>query len=235
MPSYLITGANRGIGLGFAAELLKEPGNLVVVTTRNLSSSKALYDIKARHPGHSINKAVKEVTDLLPNGLDNLISNAGIGGDPFSSWESMDVDITMQEVAFSVKTHIQVIRSFHPLVLKSQQKRVLVISSVLGSIELASSLAVSNGYSIARAALNMAIRKWSGVMTDGVIMTLIHPGYVGETNIGSPILDFMQKNAPQVPVITVEQSAMGSMRVLKGLTHQDHGAFYNYDGTKLPF
>ncbi|EHK24146.1 uncharacterized protein TRIVIDRAFT_221388 [Trichoderma virens Gv29-8] len=247
MPSYLITGASRGLGLGFAVELLKEPDSFVVVTARDLNRSKALHDLKARHPSRvhliqldvfseeSINEAVKEATSLLPNGLDNLISNAGIGGDPFSSWETLDIDITMQEVAFSIKTHILVIRSFHPLVLKSQQKKVLVLSSVLGSIELAPSLSVSNGYSIARAALNMAIRKWSGVMTDGVIMTLLHPGYVGETNIGSPLLDFMKQNAPHIPVITVEQSAVGSMKVLKGLAHKDHGAFYSYDGTKLPF
>ncbi|KAH8802554.1 hypothetical protein F5884DRAFT_887211 [Xylogone sp. PMI_703] len=247
MPSYLITGSSRGLGLGFATELLKDPNNIVIATARDPTSSKGLQDLKAKYSDRihlikldvtnqaSIDKAVKETSSLLPSGLDNLISNAGYTGDPFATWETMDVHTTTQEVAFSVETHISVIRSFHPLVLQSQQKIILVISSVLGSVELAPMFPISNSYSVARAALNMAIRKWSGVMKDGVTMALIHPGYVGETEVGSAILDWIKKNAPDLPILTIKQSAVDCVKVLNELTHEDHGAFYNHDGTKLPF
>ncbi len=35
--------------------------------------------------------------------------------------------------------------------------------------------------------------------------------------------------------LTVEQSAAGCMKVLNGLTIADTGAFFNHDGSKLPF
>jgi NAD(P)-dependent dehydrogenase (short-subunit alcohol dehydrogenase family) len=110
-----------------------------------------------------------------------------------------DTNLLAKELAFTVSAPVQLIRTFMPLLLKGKQKVILVLSSILGSIERAPSMPnLSNAYSISRAALNMSvnssynkhpprqqieltssrtIRKWSATAkNDGVTMALIHPG-----------------------------------------------------------
>lgn len=59
---------------------------------------------------------------------------------------------------FSTVVPIIVTRSFLPLIRKSSAKKIIFISSVLGSIELAKYFSgVANTYAIARAALNMQV------------------------------------------------------------------------------
>lgn len=90
---------------------------------------------------------------------------------------------------------VQVLTGFLPLISKSSIKKILVLSSLFGSVELAADLPLAIGYSMARASLNMyvarvltclastngsensAVRKWSGVLKkDGITIALIHPG-----------------------------------------------------------
>jgi NAD(P)-dependent dehydrogenase (short-subunit alcohol dehydrogenase family) len=62
----------------------------------------------------------------------------------------------IDEVGFNLKSTIIVVREFLPLIRKSEGKKIGIISSVLGSIEYAGNMiGLANGYSIAKAALNM--------------------------------------------------------------------------------
>lgn len=62
----------------------------------------------------------------------------------------------IDEVNFNLTATLLLLREFIPLVRKSVAKRVLVISSVLGSTELGASMPnLQNAYSTAKAALNM--------------------------------------------------------------------------------
>ena len=49
MTNVLITGANRGLGLGFVKSFLEKNVN-VICTTRNISGSKKLLECKKKHP-----------------------------------------------------------------------------------------------------------------------------------------------------------------------------------------
>lgn len=60
-------------------------------------------------------------------------------------------------------------------------------------------------------------------------------GWVGSTEIGDGISSWVTENAPQVPNIPLEESAAGCMKVFKGVTLEDSGCFYNFDGTKIPW
>jgi NAD(P)-dependent dehydrogenase (short-subunit alcohol dehydrogenase family) len=190
MPSYLITGASRGLGLGFAEVLLRNPNNIVVATARNPAGSPDLQQLKAKHTDgrlhiiqldvssvESVRKAAEETARLLPSGLDTLISNAG-PIHPQPQFEDIDLDVLVEEVGFNLKSTITVIREFTPLVRKSEAKRIAVISSILGSIELGQGFnGLANAYSISKAALNMTIRKWSAYLKDeGITMSIIQPG-----------------------------------------------------------
>ena len=61
----------------------------------------------------------------------------------------------MAQVEFSVVSQFLLLREFRSLIAESQAKTVLVISSLLGSIQIGQGIPVATGYSIARAALNM--------------------------------------------------------------------------------
>ena len=91
MTSYLITGANRGLGLWMATILASKPVSdvsIVIAAVRN--SSDALDRLVAESAGRvkflavqiteeeSVEKFAAEVAQILPHGLDVLINNAGI-------------------------------------------------------------------------------------------------------------------------------------------------------------
>ncbi|KAG9233059.1 putative short-chain dehydrogenases/reductase [Amylocarpus encephaloides] len=250
MPSYLITGASRGLGLAFATELIKNNENKVIATARNTTGSSGLQDLKKQYPDsrlvlfdldvskpESIQAAAKATEKLLPNGLDNLISNAGVSYSALTSFEEMGIEDFTNEVNFNITTPILLLKEFVPLVRKSEAKRILVITSVLGSIQLGASMpGLANGYSVGKAALNMLIRKWSAVLKgDGITTALLHPGWVGATEIGDGIAPWVRKYAPDLENLSEEQSAADCMKVLNGLTSEDNGEYFNHDGTKLPW
>ena len=91
MTSYLITGANRGLGFWMAAALSSKPvSDVSIVIAAVRKSSAALDRLIAESAGRvilltveiteeeSVEKFAEEVAKILPNGLDVLINNAGI-------------------------------------------------------------------------------------------------------------------------------------------------------------
>lgn len=67
-----------------------------------------------------------------------------------------DLEDFTKEVNFNITAPLLLLREFVPLVRKSQAKKILVVTSALGSIERASALPnLVNAYSVAKAALNM--------------------------------------------------------------------------------
>ena len=107
-------------------------------------------------------------------------------------------------------------------VARSQQKKMIAISSRLGSIALADSGRYA--YRASKTALNM---EWNGLAKDlagkGLICVVLHPGWV-QTDMGGPA-------AP----LTIEQSVPAMVKVIDGLKPSDNGRFMNYDGTELPW
>ncbi|KAF9009550.1 hypothetical protein BDQ17DRAFT_1235454 [Cyathus striatus] len=250
MSSWLITGASRGIGLSLAETLLKDSNNFVVATARNPDSAPGLAELKAKYSADrlavikldvtsdaSVAEAVKEVEVLLPNGLDYLVSNAGIHPQPITPFSEIDLVKFAEEVTFNAVVPVRVARPLLPLIQKSEKKKIIIVSSALGSIELGSTTfpGLSNTYSISKAALNMLGRKWGAELKPaGVTVALIHPGWV-QTEIGDGIAEWMHKNAPSVPQITPTESTEGLINVAKSVTLESTTSFYNYDGTPLPW
>ena len=61
------------------------------------------------------------------------------------------------------------------------------------------------------------------------------PGWVGATDMGSTLVDFVARHGVDLENVPIEKSAAGCMKVLNGLTIEDSGWFFNFDGTKIPF
>ena len=107
-------------------------------------------------------------------------------------------------------------------VARSQGRKLIAISSRLGSIGLADSGRYA--YRASKAALNM---EWKGLSKDlegkGVICVVLHPGWV-QTDMGGT-----------AATLTIEQSVPAMVKVIDGLKPADSGRFLNYDGAELPW
>lgn len=250
MPSYLITGSSRGLGLAFVGQLLKNPQNFVIATARNPSKATELQALLSQYPKdrattlqldlaspESIQKAAEEATKLLPEGLDGLIGNAGSNEQPKPTFEDLDLKLFSEELNLEIINNTILIRSFLPLIRKGKGKKLIFVSSVIGSIELAAGVPFLNdAYSVTRAALNMLIRKWGGSLKfEGIATAVVHPGWVPSTDIGSGILDWVAKYAPDLPKVSVQDSATQCTKIFETLTIEDTNSFFNHDGTKLPW
>ena len=89
-----------------------------------------------------------------------------------------DLGLFADELSFEIINNTIAIRSFLPLIRSGKPGKIIAMSSVIGSLELAAGMpALADAYSVSRAALNMLIRKWGGVLKmEGIATACIHPG-----------------------------------------------------------
>ncbi|KAK7680205.1 hypothetical protein QCA50_016714 [Cerrena zonata] len=104
MVSWLITGSNRGIGLGFVHKLSADPANVVFAVTRNKSTSTDLLELESRLKNvhvlqaditdvPSLRNVAKEVEKVTGGSLDVLINNGA-----YLNQERADYTIEMYPV-----------------------------------------------------------------------------------------------------------------------------------------
>jgi NAD(P)-dependent dehydrogenase (short-subunit alcohol dehydrogenase family) len=95
--TYIVTGANRGIGLEFVKQLSAR-GDTVFATARNPEAAKDLQALAAERnvfiiplevtDSESIKAAAKEIDAKAPQGVDVLINNAGINAIRYNDFET---------------------------------------------------------------------------------------------------------------------------------------------------
>jgi NAD(P)-dependent dehydrogenase (short-subunit alcohol dehydrogenase family) len=226
MPTVLLTGAARGLGLDFTKQYAAK-GWKIHACARNPA---ALEEIKGDIHLHELEvtdyAAVKALARKLKNeAIDLLICNAGVGGQRGSNAQDLGtLDPAEWRRIFEVNTlaPVMMAEAFVENVARSQQKKMIALSSVLGSI------ANNNGgryfYRASKTALNM---EWSCLAKDvgskGLICVALHPGWV-QTDMGGP-----------TATLTIEQSVPGMVKVIDALKTSDNGRFLQYDGTELPW
>ncbi|EMD33051.1 hypothetical protein CERSUDRAFT_98663 [Gelatoporia subvermispora B] len=201
MPSYLITGASRGIGLEFVRQLSKYPSNRVFALVRNKHTAPQLLALSTQHPNvrvlqadvvdyASLKAAAAEVASATGGTLDYLINNAALidqerhmlalDGYPEGQEALLEEDIH-KHIQVNVIGVIHTINAFLPLVRAGSTKKVISISSGLGdhASTVVSGYAFSAPYSISKAALNLAVAKYAAQYKDeGVLFAAISPGLV---------------------------------------------------------
>lgn len=250
----VLTGSNRGIGLGFVdwlADLLKRDDCDFTLVACCRTVSEGLKQLVDDSNGKivqleldiakqdQIDSAIAKIEADFGR-VDILINNAGKASknhpiDPvvgISAEELIDIFTTN-----TVGT-INVTNAFLPLLRKSQKNRqVVTISSKLASIEKCHGYtpgcrSVSNGgvasYRITKAAMNMAMRCFAAELQDeGFIMLLIHPGWVA-TDMGS--------SRGRTAHLSVDQSVEGLLDTIsKHTSPKDNGMFVTWDGEAMPW
>jgi len=226
MPTVLVTGAARGLGLEFARQYAAE-GWQVIATVRKPEAGRVLADL-----GRNVEVHLLDVTDrpgiarlargLADRPIDLLIANAGVIGSREAFVAEGDFATWRQTFEVNVMAPVALAQDFAPHVAASEQKRMAFISSRQGSIE--SSTGGSMIYRTSKTALNMAARNLAIAWRErGITVLIFHPGWV-KTDMGGP-------SAP----VTPEDSIAGMRRVIAGATPEQSGRFVNYDGTSIPW
>jgi NAD(P)-dependent dehydrogenase (short-subunit alcohol dehydrogenase family) len=229
MPqTWMITGANRGIGLAITTELLRR-GDHVVAAARD-SHAKALADLSARHPG-GLTPLELDVTSaasvaaakdaLAGRAIDVLLNNAGLYG-PRDRQSGLDVDFDAWREVFDVNVYapLRVAQAFLPNVEAGKGRKIATISSRMGSIGANPGNALI--YRSSKAAVNMAMVVFgNAVRAKNVAVLLFHPGWV-QTDMGGGGAD-----------ITPAESAAGLIRTIDASGMAETNSFRDYKGERI--
>ncbi|KAH8828641.1 short-chain dehydrogenase-like protein [Flagelloscypha sp. PMI_526] len=234
MSSILVTGSARGLGLGLVQLLASKPlseVNLIFASARK--PSDALVKLAAANPGRvhlvgvevadvvSVQNAVKKVEDILAEHkatLDVLVNNAGIMNTTPDGIQTMtDLEDTFRVNV--VGTHI-VTTEFLPLLKKGKGKKIVNISSPVGSLAIAPHLTIfpTPAYKISKTALNMLTVQWANDFgKEGFTIIPLSPGWV-KTDMGSDKAE-----------LTVEQSVKGIFKRIHESDSTLNGKFLDID------
>lgn len=232
MQRILITGANRGIGLGLAQAYLAR-GDRVIAACRHPDRADGLNAL----PGNErLDLVALDVTDEaavadLPNrlpsdldALDLLINNAGLGG--AGSLDALTGEEMVEIYRVNVPGPVLVTRALRPLLARGNNPRVVNISSRMGSCTLrtAASPMRNYGYAASKAALNMVSRQLAlDLHDDGIAVVAQSPGWV-RTDMGGPDAH-----------LSVEESIGALLPLFDGFGMADSGRFVGEEGDDVPF
>jgi NAD(P)-dependent dehydrogenase (short-subunit alcohol dehydrogenase family) len=237
--SILITGSNRGIGLGLA-QRYAEMGWTVYATARNPAGADKLKALDAQFDNLMVDEL--DVTDdveiatlakkLEGKSIDVLINNAGMLGDiTKQNAENIDYDVIKRIMEVNVYGPMKMTKAFLPHVKASEQKKILTMTSGLGSMTFTQRLGRFYGYRMSKAAVNMAMRAMHADLkgeADGLVIGLIAPGQVQ-----TELLFASGFRGPGS--ITVEESIDGLVGVIENVTAENVGPPVNYNGEKIPW
>jgi len=135
MPTTLITGANRGIGLALVREF-QSKGHTVIATARDLAAAKDLKATGAELHTLDVSDAasIKALAEALKGRpIDFLINNAGLGDRADIS--RLDYDRFEEILRVNTIAPIRVLDALTPNLAAGKEKIAAALSSQLGSIE----------------------------------------------------------------------------------------------------
>ena len=230
MTHILITGANRGIGLGFVRKYIEKNLHLMC-TTRDISGSKELLALKEKYPNNmeifeldllKENAAVTLANFIKDRPIDILISNAGVGSSN-QHFQAVSSNRWLEVLKVNLIAPLMITQAVIENVKKSSVKKIFFLSSQLGSIEDNKSGGMYI-YRSSKSGLNQVVKSLSiDLKAYGITVVSLHPGWV-KTDMGGA-------NAP----VSIDESVEGMIRVIEMTDIKDTGKFLNYHGRELPW
>jgi NAD(P)-dependent dehydrogenase (short-subunit alcohol dehydrogenase family) len=240
MPTVLVTGAGRGLGLEFVRQYSAD-GWTVLACVRDPAKSSELTTLAAGAAGRieilpldvgdfATIDALAEQTAGRP--IDVLINNAGTMGARSFAREGLAVG-KFGASNFDEWAEIFRINTFAPMKMaeafvdhlaRGEQKKFVSLTSVLSSIAQ-NNLGGLYAYRASKAALNAMTRSLAVDLQRkfAVSAIVVHPGWA-RTDMGGERAD-----------IDATTSVSGIRQVIAGLDKSRAGRFWMYDGTELPW
>ncbi len=227
MPSVLITGANRGIGLEFARQYAAD-GWTVYAAVRDPGAARDLHRLDG-----DVTPVVLDVADpasvailserMRGIALDMLINNAGLYGPRKPQLGAIHYPAWEEVLLTNLLGSTRVTEAFLDHLRAGEGRTIVVLSSKVGSMADNTS---GGGYIYrsSKAAVNAVFHSMAiDLAPEGFKVAILHPGWV-RTAMGGP-------NA----LIEPAESVAGMRRVIAGLTPEQSGLFLNHDGKVIPW
>ncbi|EJU05886.1 NADP-binding protein [Dacryopinax primogenitus] len=242
---YLISGANRGLGLALVTELISRPETVVFAGARSMSSASDLQALATKYPEkvHLVEltsadeennaAAIAKVKEVAGK-LDVVISNAGISGALCATAE-VPLEGMREHFEINVLGPLALFKACYPLLRTStEDPKFAVISSIVGSTELGTVRPwPSAAYGTSKAAVNWLTRKLE-YEYPGLVTIPIHPGAV-DTDMSAHSASVVAQYA-KIPLISPQESAQCVLRVVDSAMRTEQGPrFMSYNGTVLPW
>lgn len=231
MSTVLVTGANRGLGLEFARQYSAD-GWKVYAACRDPEAARELGQLAAGSGG-AIRVLALEVTDaasiraaaqsIAGEAIDVLINNAGVGSPKKQRLGSLDYAAWAHVLDVNTLGPMRVVEAFLDHVAKGGDRKIVTLTSAMGSIADNAS-GGSYAYRSSKAAINIVMKSLSiDLAPRGITCVVVHPGWV-RTDMGGPD-----------GKLTPAQSVTALRKLIAGLQPDDAGRFFNYDGKIYPW
>ena len=222
MPSTLITGANRGLGLEFARQYLTDGWQVYAASRKPQSASElrrlaGASDDKLQILALDVTEAVSvqaAAAKLDGQAIDLLLNNAGVGGPRGQTVGNIDYWAKVLDV--NTMGPLRVSEAFVDHVARSERKLIVTLTSGMGSIADNTS-GGSIAYRSSKAAVNMVMRSLAIDLAPlGITCVVVNPGWV-LTDMGGPHAS-----------LTTAESVTMLRRLIEGLWPAQSGKFFNY-------
>jgi NAD(P)-dependent dehydrogenase (short-subunit alcohol dehydrogenase family) len=229
--TVFISGANRGIGLGMAL-LMARKGYTVFAGYRDRERSARLLDaageesrimpVKVDVTREDDLKGLVDTIASRAGHLDILINSAGINPGKDAGLDSFSLSDLTEGFLVNVGGPFLATKYLLRLLKEGREKKVVNISSVMGSIQL--STGDMAPYRLSKAALNMLTKNQSiAYQRYGITVVCLHPGWV-RTDMGGP-------EAP----LTVDEAVPRLVEIIENVSLARTGEFISYDGQVIPY
>jgi len=235
MPTILITGANRGLGLEFTRQYAAD-GWTVLAASR--SGSPELDEIAQ---AGNVEQFTVDVADdasvaalaaaIGGRPVDVLLNNAGFygrvgfadGGVEHQAFGDTDYENWANVMNINVFGPMRMAEAFVDNVAASEQKKIVTLSSMLGSMEL-NTIGGLYAYRSSKAAVNQVMKSMSvDLAKRGILAVAVHPGWA-KTAMGGPDAD-----------IEAAEGVTGLRQQIAALTENSLGRLIAFDGSILPY
>ncbi|KAJ3281903.1 hypothetical protein HK104_011211 [Borealophlyctis nickersoniae] len=232
--TYLITGANRGLGLGFVQHLASRPNTIIFATARDPTTATSLQalaeststaihiiqlDVTSSPSAHA---AAEKVKEIHPEGLDVVIANAGVAdaGPVASTPTSQFTDL----YAVNTLGPLHTFQAFYPLLKLRDSRKFFVMSTTVASFAHVDTFPYPcAAYGSSKAAVNYIMKCIAKEhKEEGFVVMSLCPGRV-------------QTSGPKKGAITVDESVTGLLKVIDGATVEQTGRFFNHSGGEVEF
>ena len=232
----VVTGANRGIGLELA-RCYAARGDEVWGGCRRPDEAHELRELTDHVVALDLASApsIEAFAAAVSAGgapVDVLVNNAGVDARSFGVPDDerdvlqLDGDVFLAEIGVNTLGPMLLARALLEPMRRAERPRIVNMSSMVGSMEVAATTGRDVGYVASKAALNMVTVKLGVHLRDvGVTAVALHPGVL-RTALASTRAPDLEEVAPAAAEIVA---------LIDGLTMADTGTFRRRDGSVHPW
>ena len=189
MPTCLITGASRGIGLEFTKQYAADGWSVIATCRRPEEATTLRYlqgDVRVEPLDVSDFARIEALGRKMEGRpIDVLINNAGLYGPRIVPYDIVDYAAWAEVLRINTMAPLKVASVFARNVAWSRSKTIVSVTSAMGSIAENAS-GGSYIYRSSKAALNAVMRSLAiDLKPKEIVVAVLHPGWV-RTDIGGP-------------------------------------------------